>query len=334
MPPSLSVVMPYYKNADTLPECLRSFSEQSHPPDEILVVDDGDSPTAAAIVEAHRGPVPVRLFHSKRAGQSGATNVGIRAARSELQLLTCADIIAHPDLVATHIKGHSQFDYPVGVMGNLPYHPDVKMTFFMRWINMPARQFAFALITDPDRVPPRFCYAPNLSVASKLLRQIDGFDEQFVYGYQDTDMGLRLDAQGLRFVYREQAIGYHLHATTVRRYYQRQVAVGVATLKMLRKWPDERSLDRIAKTILRYQAYVPKRAALIDDMERLEERMSRLLGLQRRVPEKLVQLFDFAMIVGSVEGMLQEPEALKSLMGERLVVAPSAPAPRSQNDLR
>ncbi len=327
---SLSVVMPYYNNEATLAASLASFAAQSQPPKEIIVVDDGAPVPAAPIVAAYRGSVPVRLISAAHGGQSAATNAGIRAATGELQLLTCADIIAHEDLCATHVQAHlEQGEQQVVVLGFLPYHPDVQMTPFMRWLSMPARQFCFSLIRDTENVPAKYCYSPNISLRSALLRQVDGFDETFVYGYQDTDLGMRLEKLGVRFLYRERAIGHHLHPTTARRFYRRQVMVGEATVKLMRKWPDLGHVDRFATIIGRYRGLLPRLPNLLSDIESLETRLQKLSSPSQRPPKALVELYDFTMVVGMVEGMLNLPQDLRAIFGDLVPLPPAVPVAKS-----
>jgi GT2 family glycosyltransferase len=313
--PRVSVVMPYYENHRTVVACLESFSTQSEPPLEIIVVDDGSSHSMQEAVGSHSFTKPVRLLCGAHAGQSAATNVGILAAQGEVTLLTCADIIAHPDLIKHHADAHAQQREPVAVMGNLPYARTVEMTPFMRWLCMPARQFCFGMIQDPEQVPHKYCYAPNFSVPTAVLQQMGGFDEKFIYGYQDTDLGIRLHDQGLRMVYRAAAIGYHDHPNSVRAYARRQFQVGEATLTMLEKYPDPGQKNRFCDIIKRYRAFVARLPNVLDDVEKLEKYMGQLPQTQRRLPPQLVGLYDFITVVALVDGMLKFPQRLVDVLG-------------------
>jgi GT2 family glycosyltransferase len=313
--PRISVVMPYYENQRTVVQCLRSFVDQSVSPLEIIVVDDGSTFCVRDALGSHSLPPSVRLLSGPHAGQSAATNVGIFAAQGEVTLLTCADIIAHPNLIKNHADAHMHQPEPLAVMGNLPYAETVQMTPFMRWLCMPERQFCFDLIKDPEQVPHIYCYAPNLSVPTAVLQQLGGFDAKFVYGYQDTDLGIRLHAQGVRMVYRAAAIGYHDHPNDVRAFARRQFKVGEATLTMLEKYPDPSQISRFCDIIKRYRAFVPRLPSILDDVEKLERYLGHLPQTTRPLPQQLVGLYDFITVVALVEGMVRFPQRLVESLG-------------------
>ncbi len=74
----VSVVIPTYNRADRLPSAIRSVLEQTAPPAEIIVVDDGSTDGTAALVRTFPG---VRYLRQANQGVSAARNHGIREAR-------------------------------------------------------------------------------------------------------------------------------------------------------------------------------------------------------------------------------------------------------------
>ena len=334
--PSISVVMPYYRNERTLPECLARLAQQTMAPKEIIVVDDGSQQPALPLIEAHRraypqGPI-VHHHLSAHGGQSKATNIGIAAATGDITLLTCADILAHPSLVGEHCRAHCEQTDEVGVMGNIPYADTVEMTPFMQWLCMPMRQFCFSLITDPENVSANFCYSPNISLSTAILQQLGGFDEQFIYGYQDTDLGLRLNRRGMRFVYRKHAIGFHDHPNDVRAFAKRQWQVGVATLTMMEKYPNPKQQALLRGRVHNHWGHVGKLPTLLTDIESLEGRLRKAPHLIEPVRTQLVNLYDFTMALALVDGMLRYPQRLHHVLEYGDTVPPflaCAPAPTS-----
>jgi GT2 family glycosyltransferase len=58
----------------------------------------------------------------------------------------------------------------------------------------------------------------NLSVRAEDLWAVGGFDESFPgYGWEDIELGLRLQSRGVRFVYEPDALGYHDEVETLER---------------------------------------------------------------------------------------------------------------------
>lgn len=319
-PPGLlrvSVVLPYYENSRTLLPCLRALCDQTFPPDEIIVVDDGSQDAASAIINTKPWPLPVRLYTTAHRGQSGATNVGIRAAQGDLVLLTCADIIADQHLVSVHHEAHSLSTVPLAVIGYLPYASTVKMTPIMRFLEEPDVQFAFAKIADPDNVSHVYCYAPNLSVRKDLLIRVGMFDEKFVYGYQDTDLGKRLAAAGARFVYRRDAIGHHDHPTHLRAVLRRQYAVGEATLYWLEKYQNPAEITRMRSVVAQYYPLLGSLESYMLEAEKMEKLLETRPVLLQACKPRLFQLYTLIFNTAIVAGMAQSLERLRAILGSQ-----------------
>jgi glycosyltransferase involved in cell wall biosynthesis len=74
--PVVSVIVPTYNRAETLPRALTSILEQTRPPRHIIVVDDGSTDTTAELVK-QRFP-QAHYLYQPNAGVSAARNAGIR----------------------------------------------------------------------------------------------------------------------------------------------------------------------------------------------------------------------------------------------------------------
>lgn len=84
----ISVVVPVHNGERFIGEALRSIFQQTRPPDEVVVVDDGSVDRTAEIVRSF--PVTHYLYQSK-SGQASALNVGIRSAGGDLLAFLDAD---------------------------------------------------------------------------------------------------------------------------------------------------------------------------------------------------------------------------------------------------
>lgn len=333
----LSVVMPYYENHRTLERCLRSFADQAAALGgcELIVVDDGSTHPARPIVDALVDPpahpateqlaegwqrlngMPIRLLDGAHGGQSAATNQGIRAARGEVVLLTCADIIAGPGLLSTHLEVHGDASEAVAVGGAIPYAQDVPMTPFMRYLSGDGPQFSFHLIRDPERMPGDCCYAPNFSARRVDLIAHGAFDERFVYGMQDTDLGYRLQRAGVRLRYRAAAVAFHDHPTDLRAYVGRQRRVGSALWLMLEKYPDFVDLGRLRSQIADVQPRLPLFDELVTAVVHMERDVAGEQEAPAEVVEKLHGFYDLVLQFAFIAGVLEDGERVAALQQGR-----------------
>ena len=158
--PSWGIVMPFYRNQATVDACVKSFLDQSFPPAEIIITDDGSLTPRQVQELGARWPASVKIYARPHAGQSACTNHSIRRAQSDFLLLTCADIIAPRNLLQLHRDAHAQRADEVAVLGPLPYARAVPMTPLMRYLSVPGVQFCFNDMTDVENVNPMHCYAP------------------------------------------------------------------------------------------------------------------------------------------------------------------------------
>lgn len=84
----VSVVIPTYNREDRLSSAIRSVLEQTAPPSEIIVVDDGSTDGTPALV---RAMPEVRYLRQENQGVSAARNHGIRAAQHDWIALLDSD---------------------------------------------------------------------------------------------------------------------------------------------------------------------------------------------------------------------------------------------------
>ena len=82
MPKSISVVIPTYNYGRFITEAISSVLDQTRPPSEIIVVDDGSSDETADVVREFGESV--RYIRQDNAGVCVARNRGVSESTSEL----------------------------------------------------------------------------------------------------------------------------------------------------------------------------------------------------------------------------------------------------------
>ncbi|UXX80820.1 glycosyltransferase family 2 protein [Reichenbachiella carrageenanivorans] len=91
--PSTSVVIAVYNGEKYIKESIESVLNQTQPPSEIIVVDDGSTDTTAEIVKT----LPIRYFYQQNSGQSAATNYGIAQSTGDYLAFNDADDLWEPN---------------------------------------------------------------------------------------------------------------------------------------------------------------------------------------------------------------------------------------------
>lgn len=97
MKPFISVVIPTYQHAQSLPACLDAVLAQSYPNIEVIIVDDGSTDNTAEVVKPYLDRV--RYVHQENAGSNPARNRGRREAKGEYLIFCDADVIMKPQMI-------------------------------------------------------------------------------------------------------------------------------------------------------------------------------------------------------------------------------------------
>jgi glycosyltransferase involved in cell wall biosynthesis len=90
----VSVVIPSYNSADLIVDAIESVIAQTHPPAEILVVDDGSTDGTGERLRAYSGVI--RYLRQENRGVSAARNRGVEKARCSHVAFLDADDVWHP----------------------------------------------------------------------------------------------------------------------------------------------------------------------------------------------------------------------------------------------
>lgn len=91
--PRFSIVVPNYNHAALLPRCLDALLDQSCPPDEVLLLDDGSTDDSVAVMEAYaRRSDRVRvLLNGRNLGVCATMNRGLEAVTGDFVGFMAAD---------------------------------------------------------------------------------------------------------------------------------------------------------------------------------------------------------------------------------------------------
>jgi glycosyltransferase involved in cell wall biosynthesis len=92
-PPRMSIVIPNYNHGHLIEEALSAIAEQTLPPFEIIVVDDGSTDDSIARLQALAAKMPLLRLHCHPAnrGVVAAMNTGLDLAGGEFVLFSAAD---------------------------------------------------------------------------------------------------------------------------------------------------------------------------------------------------------------------------------------------------
>jgi glycosyltransferase involved in cell wall biosynthesis len=100
MIPSVSIVIPTYNRAHTLPQAIDAALGQSHPHTTVIVVDDGSTDDTGSVIARYADhPRFIGVSLEKNVGTAQAKNVGIALSTSDAITFHDSDDLPHRDKV-------------------------------------------------------------------------------------------------------------------------------------------------------------------------------------------------------------------------------------------
>lgn len=214
------MVVTTYNNPRALALVLAGLFRQSIRDFEIIVADDGSGPDTARLIAecAVRSPVSLRhLWHPDEGFRKCTiTNRAIASAGGDYVVFFDGDCVPRGDCLAQHLAAARRDSYLTG--GKIPLAAaladrltvgDVergildRVGFWWRYVGKPRRLLASRLPLVREWMNRRVPREPswrgeNASTFAEYLHLVGGFDERFTYGYEDADLGHRLQAAGVQ----------------------------------------------------------------------------------------------------------------------------------------
>lgn len=213
---NLSVIIPTYNRSGLLRKTLEGLTRQTALASiqEVIVINDGSTDATSEAARQFSTLIPVRLLEQSRSGVSRARNYGIREAKSDVVLFLDDDVIPGPHLVSEHAAFHNEMkNLEAVLMGYVTWHPEIRVTPFMRWYGEYGALFGFGRLNENREVDPCYLYTCNISFKTEFLRANDGFNDDLIV-LEDHELAYRLAQKGMRFFFRRAATGYHHQSFT------------------------------------------------------------------------------------------------------------------------
>jgi len=188
MKPLVSVIVPVFNGAACVLAAIGSVLAQTLQDFEIIVVDDGSTDNTRSILQPLERDGKIRYFFQENKGLSGARNTGIRASRGEfLKFLDCDDLLYPQQLErqVAHLRDKAE-----GIISVTDYDLEFESKFKKSMKLGLGKGSQLAKFISGNPCPPN-----TILVRRSLAERHGGFDEK-IYSHEDTDLWLRILAQG------------------------------------------------------------------------------------------------------------------------------------------
>lgn len=219
----ISAVVPTYNSEKIIKECLDSIIAQTHPFDEIIIVDNASTDRTREMINNY----PFRkILLEKNMERCVSRNTGWRAAKNELVAIIENDSVYDKHWVEKALACIERGADAV-VDRRAVYKPE---TFISK---MNDEFFKVRLLKN--RYTPYSAWV----FKKRILEELGGYDEGQV-GFEDMELGRRLIKKGYKIAYQPEALSYHAgEPATLKQELKRSWWFGIRAHKYYKKYPDE-----------------------------------------------------------------------------------------------
>ena len=193
--PLVSITVCVRNGVNWIEECLQSLRVQTYPSVEILVVNDGSSDGAEAVLDPFHDPegehgVPVRVHHQPPLGLSAGRQWALEHAKGEWVAITDIDVRPEPDWIANLMAASSPLaadEQVVAVTGRTVFEQANDLVSRLRSVeiaakyrsrsrrtslaNGPCSMFKRAALLDVGGFDPEWYHAEDMEVSLRLLKR-------------------------------------------------------------------------------------------------------------------------------------------------------------------
>ena len=188
--PSISVVCPTYNSELFIIDTIRSVMNQSHLPDELIIVDDGSKDQTVAIVRdlfEGVGSFQVSIISKDHRGPGAARNVGIHAAKSEWIAFLDSDDYWLPNKLLRMSKEITE-----NPNSNFLCHNEILKGDGLHEQSLDYGSMCKSSYSIPEQLYARNFFSTSAVLCRRsLLIENNGFDETLMSA-QDYELWLRL----------------------------------------------------------------------------------------------------------------------------------------------
>ncbi|MCH7858185.1 MAG: glycosyltransferase [Candidatus Marinimicrobia bacterium] len=252
----VTIIVPVKDRVELTRQCFRGIRETvtgiSY---ELIMVDNGSTDGTAEFARELGNDIRY-IYNEHGVNFSASNNQAAAVARGEYLVFLNNDTLPQPGWLSAMLETHQRHP-DVGSVGAKLLYPETDTI-----------QHAGVLIRNyPNPVSPYHVYHhfaqdapavntereyPCVTAACMLIRkelfdQLEGFDEGFIFGYEDVDLCLRILERRLKNIYTPRAVVYHYESQSPGRH-----RYGAANIERLqKKWEGklEGLLSRTGETL-------------------------------------------------------------------------------------
>ena len=245
----LSVVLTTYNRANFLKKSLISLASQtlSKKEYEVIVIDDGSSDDTQEVVRAIDQILPIKYSYQQNSGLASAKNHGLFLADGHIVLFLDDDDISDPNLIEQHLLAHRASPSPnIAILGKTNLAANLKEDPLMHYLTqIDPMLFCYQGIHHRDVLNYEYFWGGRTSCKRELLLKEGVFNPIFKFGYEDIELGYRLNKKvGLEVVYWKHAVNTMIRRIDLPSFIKRCQRQGESAWRFLKIHNMDQEIER------------------------------------------------------------------------------------------
>jgi len=192
-PITVSVIIPAYNSAKTLPVCLASLRNQSYPKSkvEIIIVNDASTDNTLKILNRLELPPNTKIIsHNSNKALAATRNTGIRNASGEILIFLDADMEVSNNFIEEHVSAHRKSGV-IGVLSAIKPSTNNPYDKYQRYLYEARRGASKFGAGTP--LPFHVFLFNCTSIKKQVTEKVGLFDDAIKhYGGEDTEFSYHL----------------------------------------------------------------------------------------------------------------------------------------------